>query len=79
MHELESFLTSRKQPFKRLPSLNFRDLDLFRLFAYVEHLGGSKQVSADNRWDIVGQALGFDTGIATQLESSYSKYASDLV
>jgi hypothetical protein len=73
IQELEAFFASRHQAFKRTPSLNFHDMDLFKLFRYVEHCGGSRHVSANEQWHIVAQALGFDESLAVQLEASYSR------
>lgn len=71
--ELEAFCLSKQQTFRATPSLNFKDLNLFELFSFVDHLGGAQAVTSQSQWGDVASALGFDESCGAQLETAYSK------
>jgi hypothetical protein len=71
--ELEAFCLSKQQTFRATPSLNFKDLNLFELYSFVAHLGGTQAVTSQSQWGDVASALGFDEGCGAQLETAYSK------
>ncbi|GJQ14266.1 hypothetical protein GpartN1_g6057.t1 [Galdieria partita] len=74
---LYELMSKRGQPILRLPTLGFKELDLFRLFKEVTSRGGVDYVIAKKQWKEVADALGLpssctDSGFRLRLH--YIRY-----
>ncbi|GJD12324.1 AT-rich interactive domain-containing protein 3A [Galdieria sulphuraria] len=74
---LYELMSRRGQPILRLPTLGFKELDLFRLFKEVTSRGGVDYVIAKKQWKEVADALGLpssctDSGFRLRLH--YIRY-----
>jgi hypothetical protein len=74
---LYALMSERGQPIMRLPTLGFKELDLFRLFKEVTSRGGVDYVIAKKQWKEVADALGLpssctDSGFRLRLH--YVRY-----
>uniref|UniRef100_A0A8C5N6I7 AT-rich interaction domain 6 n=1 Tax=Gouania willdenowi TaxID=441366 RepID=A0A8C5N6I7_GOUWI len=76
LKDLFLFMTKRDTPIERIPHLGFKQIDLFLMFKTVNGLGGYQQVTAQQMWKQVYNALGGNprsTSAATCTRRHYEK------
>ncbi|XP_054264851.1 AT-rich interactive domain-containing protein 4B isoform X3 [Macrosteles quadrilineatus] len=57
--QLYKFMDDRGTPINKGPTINGRDVDLYKLFKVVHKLGGYNRVTNHNQWKTVSHKLGF--------------------
>ena len=73
--ELYKHMDDRGSPINKTPSIGDHDVDLYRLFRFVQKLGGSQRVTNNNQWRIVAKKLGFETNwCVNQVKVIYKRY-----
>nr|XP_046231931.1 AT-rich interaction domain 6 [Scatophagus argus] len=76
LKDLYVFMKKRDTPIERIPNLGFKQIDLFLMFKTVGDLGGYHQVTAQQLWKQVYNALGGNprsTSAATCTRRHYEK------
>ena len=73
--ELYKHMEDRGSPIDKTPSIDGKDIDLFRLYKIVDKLGGHARVSNKNLWRQVAGKLGFfSTWGTNQVRVHYKRY-----
>ncbi|TID29724.1 hypothetical protein CANINC_001642 [Pichia inconspicua] len=79
--QLKELLRGKKLPLNKLPCIDKRSIDLYRLFRIVNLRGGFQSCCNDKLWAQIGRELGFYGKISSSLSSSiksvYQKYLAD--
>ncbi|XP_017474374.1 PREDICTED: AT-rich interactive domain-containing protein 4B [Rhagoletis zephyria] len=57
--QLYKYMDDRGTPLNKVPSIQNRDVDLYRLFRAVQKCGGYNRVTAKNQWKSIAIRLGF--------------------
>ncbi|XP_054717599.1 AT-rich interactive domain-containing protein 2-like [Uloborus diversus] len=57
VNELKLFHQNRGTPFRHLPKINGREIDLQKLYNQVTALGGLQKVIEHQKWDSVAEVL----------------------
>lgn len=75
---LAMFHKQRGTNYSRLPSVDKRPLDLYKLKKAVEARGGFEQVCKTKKWAEIGRDLGYSgkimSSLSTSLKNSYQRY-----
>uniref|UniRef100_A0A668AV35 AT-rich interactive domain 2 n=1 Tax=Myripristis murdjan TaxID=586833 RepID=A0A668AV35_9TELE len=77
LDELRQFHQSRGSPFKKIPIVGGKELDLNALYIRVVSLGGFAKVSDKNQWSELGEEFNFPRGCsnaAFALKQYYLRY-----
>jgi hypothetical protein len=77
IRELYGFMQARGQPISKLPSLGYKELDLFLLYQLVIARGGMDEVTRRQEWKLVYQDLGIptmSTSASYNTRTNYKKY-----
>lgn len=73
--ELYKHMEDRGKPINRTPSIDGRDLDLYKLYKIVDKLGGNVRVTNKKLWRQVAKKLGFETTwCINQVRVHYKRY-----
>ena len=73
--ELYKHMDDRGSPINKTPSIGEHDVDLYKLFRFVDKLGGFQRVTNNNQWRIVAKKLGFETNwCVNQVKVIYKRY-----
>ncbi|XP_074547079.1 AT-rich interaction domain 6 [Halichoeres trimaculatus] len=76
LKDLYIFMKKRDTPIERIPNLGFKQIDLYVMFKTVQEMGGYYQVTAQQMWKQVYNALGGNprsTSAATCTRRHYEK------
>ncbi|KAI9310827.1 PLU-1-like protein-domain-containing protein [Dichotomocladium elegans] len=77
LEELHKFHRLHRHPVTKLPQLDKRPIDLFRLKKEVAQRGGYQKVTAQKKWAEIGRFLGYTrkqcTSLSNALKSAYSR------
>ncbi|XP_034135551.1 pneumococcal serine-rich repeat protein isoform X2 [Drosophila guanche] len=57
--QLYKYMDDRGTPLNKVPSIQSRDVDLYRLFRAVQKRGGYNRVTTKNQWKMIAVRLGF--------------------
>ncbi|XP_054257571.1 AT-rich interactive domain-containing protein 5B-like isoform X3 [Macrosteles quadrilineatus] len=74
--KLQAFMRSRQTPISRVPTIGFKELNLWKLFSKVRHLGGYDTVTSSRLWKYVYEEMGGDqssTSAATCCRRHYER------
>ncbi|KAL7749644.1 hypothetical protein RI367_004870 [Sorochytrium milnesiophthora] len=74
---LQKFHALNGNPIAKMPSLNRKPLDMYRLRHEVKKRGGYLQVCEDRKWSEIGRSMGYGanhTSLASALKTCYTKY-----
>ncbi|XP_060570859.1 AT-rich interactive domain-containing protein 5B-like isoform X1 [Ruditapes philippinarum] len=63
--ELHKYMKSRNTPIGRIPSLGFKQIDLFQFFTLAEEIGGYEQISMKRMWKHLYDKLGGNPGFTS--------------
>ena len=77
LKDLYSFMQARGQPISKLPSLGYKELDLYLLYQLVIARGGMDDVTSKQEWKLVYQDLGIptmSTSASYNTRTNYKKY-----
>lgn len=77
LKDLYSFMHARGQPISKLPSLGYKELDLYLLYQLVIERGGMDEVTRKQEWKLVYQDLGIptmSTSASYNTRTNYKKY-----
>ena len=73
--ELYKHMDERGTPINKNPCIGDQDVDLFKLFRFVQKLGGQQRVTNNNQWRVVAKKLGFETNwCVNQVRVCYKRY-----
>ena len=73
--ELYKHMDDRGSPINKTPCIGDQDVDLYKLFRFVQKLGGTQRVTNNNQWRIVAKKLGFETNwCVNQVKVIYRRY-----
>lgn len=76
LSKLNSFMKNRLTPINRVPTIGYKEIDLFMFYNKVKHLGGYDSVTASKLWKYVYEEMGGDqnsTSAATIARRHYEK------
>ena len=73
--QLYKFMDDRGTPINKGPTINSKDLDLYRLFNIVHKQGGFNRVTNQNGWKAAAQkmVLGNTNSTANMVKQAYKK------
>lgn len=77
LRELYTLMEYKGQPITKVPSLGYRDLDLYHLYKLVIARGGMDEVTRKQEWKTVYQELGIptmSTSASYNTRTNYKKY-----
>uniref|UniRef100_A0A1B6CVU6 ARID domain-containing protein n=1 Tax=Clastoptera arizonana TaxID=38151 RepID=A0A1B6CVU6_9HEMI len=74
LSNLYLFMKSRQTPINRLPSIGFKEIDLYKFYNKVKHLGGYDMVTANRLWKYVYEEMGGDYGSTSAATCSRRHY-----
>ncbi|XP_045190689.2 AT-rich interactive domain-containing protein 5B-like isoform X1 [Mercenaria mercenaria] len=63
--ELHKYMKSRNTPIGRIPSLGFKQIDLFQFYSLAEEIGGYEQISMKRMWKHLYDKLGGNPGFTS--------------
>ncbi|GFS08707.1 AT-rich interactive domain-containing protein 4B-like [Elysia marginata] len=75
--QLYKFMDDRGTPINKAPCIGNKDLNLYRLFKIVQHLGGYNKVTKEMKWPLVYSKMGLPSlhlNPAHQIRAAYKKY-----
>lgn len=75
--QLYKYMDDRGTPLNKVPSIQNRDVDLYRLFRAVQKRGGYNRVTAQNQWKSIAIRLGFTSvtiSITNLVKQAYKKF-----
>ncbi|RUS84764.1 hypothetical protein EGW08_007448 [Elysia chlorotica] len=75
--QLYKFMDDRGTPINKAPCIGNKDLNLYRLFKIVQHLGGYNKVTKEMKWPVVYSKMGLPSlhpNPAHQIRAAYKKY-----
>ncbi|KAL5286484.1 ARID4B family protein [Megaselia abdita] len=75
--QLYKYMDDRGTPLNTIPSIQNRDVDLYRLFRTVHKLGGYNRVTGQNQWKSITIRLGFNPvtiSVTNLLKQAYKKF-----
>lgn len=75
--QLYKYMDDRGTPLNTIPSIQNRDVDLYRLFRAVQKLGGYNRVTGQNQWKSITIRLGFNpvtVSVTNLLKQAYKKF-----
>lgn len=75
--QLYKYMDDRGTPLNKVPSIQSRDVDLYRLFQAVQKRGGYNRVTAKNQWKIIAMRLGFTPctfSVMNLVKQAYKKF-----
>lgn len=76
LDRLHHFMNDRQTPIGKVPMLGFKEMDLYKFFSKVQHLGGYDNVSANRMWPRVFDEMGGDpanTSATTHSKRHYER------
>uniref|UniRef100_A0A1A9W235 ARID domain-containing protein n=1 Tax=Glossina brevipalpis TaxID=37001 RepID=A0A1A9W235_9MUSC len=75
--QLYKYMDDRGTPLNKVPSIQNRDVDLYRLFRAVQKRGGYNRVTAQNQWKSIAIRLGFTSvtiSITNLVKQAFKKF-----
>ncbi|XP_054087882.1 serine-rich adhesin for platelets isoform X1 [Zeugodacus cucurbitae] len=75
--QLYKYMDDRGTPLNKVPSIQNRDVDLYRLFRAVQKCGGYNRVTAKNQWKSIAVRLGFTSvtiSVTNLVKQAYKKF-----
>ncbi|XP_017852000.2 pneumococcal serine-rich repeat protein [Drosophila busckii] len=75
--QLYKYMDDRGTPLNKVPSIQSKDVDLYRLFRAVQKRGGYNRVTAKNQWKVIAVRLGFTPctfSIMNLVKQAYKKF-----
>lgn len=75
--QLYKYMDDRGTPLNKVPSIQSRDVDLYRLFQAVQKRGGYNRVTAKNQWKMIAMRLGFTPctfSVMNLVKQAYKKF-----
>ena len=73
--ELYKHMDDRGSPINKTPTIGEHEVDLYKLFKFVQKLCGYQRVTNNNQWRIVAKKLGFETNwCINQVKVIYKRY-----
>ncbi|TDG39500.1 hypothetical protein AWZ03_014078 [Drosophila navojoa] len=75
--QLYKYMDDRGTPLNKVPSIQSRDVDLYRLFRAVQKRGGYNRVTAKNQWKVIAMRLGFTPctlSVMNLVKQAYKKF-----
>lgn len=75
--QLYKYMDDRGTPLNKVPSIQSRDVDLYRLFRAVQKRGGYNRVTAQNQWKSIAIRLGFTpvtVSVANLVKQAFKKF-----
>ncbi|XP_004518814.1 AT-rich interactive domain-containing protein 4B isoform X2 [Ceratitis capitata] len=75
--QLYKYMDDRGTPLNKVPSIQNRDVDLYRLFRAVQKCGGYNRVTAKNQWKSIAVRLGFTPvtiSVTNLVKQAYKKF-----
>ncbi|PWA29603.1 hypothetical protein CCH79_00007750 [Gambusia affinis] len=79
LQQLYKFMEDRGTPINKPPVLGYKDLNLFKLFRLVYHLGGCRKIESGTVWKQVYMDLGIpvlNSAASYNVKTAYKKYLS---
>lgn len=75
--QLYKYMDDRGTPLNKVPSIQSRDVDFYRLFRAVQKLGGYNRVTSQNQWKSITIRLGFTpitVSVTNLVKQAYKKF-----
>ncbi|XP_055846495.1 AT-rich interactive domain-containing protein 4B-like [Episyrphus balteatus] len=75
--QLYKYMDDRGTPLNKVPSIQNRDVDFYRLFRAVQKLGGYNRVTSQNQWKSITIRLGFTpitVSVTNLVKQAYKKF-----
>nr|XP_036676064.1 mucin-5AC isoform X3 [Drosophila suzukii] len=75
--QLYKYMDDRGTPLNKVPSIQSRDVDLYRLFRAVQKRGGYNRVTSQNQWKLIAMRLGFTpctVSVMNLVKQAYKKF-----
>ncbi|KAH8388763.1 hypothetical protein KR200_011785, partial [Drosophila serrata] len=75
--QLYKYMDDRGTPLNKVPSIQSRDVDLYRLFRAVQKRGGYNRVTSQNQWKLIAVRLGFTpctVSVMNLVKQAYKKF-----
>lgn len=72
--KLHAFMKSRQTPINRIPSIGYKEIDLYKFYIKVQHLGGYDIVTSSRLWKYVYEEMGGDHGSTSAATCSRRHY-----
>ncbi|XP_055909434.1 AT-rich interactive domain-containing protein 4B [Eupeodes corollae] len=75
--QLYKYMDDRGTPLNKVPSIQNRDVDFYRLFRAVQKLGGYNRVTTQNQWKSITIRLGFTpitVSVTNLVKQAYKKF-----
>ncbi|XP_002134394.3 serine-rich adhesin for platelets isoform X1 [Drosophila pseudoobscura] len=75
--QLYKYMDDRGTPLNKVPSIQSRDVDLYRLFRAVQKRGGYNRVTTQNQWKMIAVRLGFapcTVSVMNLVKQAYKKF-----
>ncbi|KAH8266395.1 hypothetical protein KR038_006318, partial [Drosophila bunnanda] len=75
--QLYKYMDDRGTPLNKVPSIQSRDVDLYRLFRAVQKRGGYNRVTTQNQWKLIAVRLGFTpctVSVMNLVKQAYKKF-----
>ncbi|EDW75273.2 uncharacterized protein Dwil_GK19785 [Drosophila willistoni] len=75
--QLYKYMDDRGTPLNKVPSIQSRDVDLYRLFRAVQKRGGYNRVTSQNQWKLIAIRLGFTpctVSVMNLVKQAYKKF-----
>uniref|UniRef100_A0A8D8YD89 AT-rich interactive domain-containing protein 5B n=1 Tax=Cacopsylla melanoneura TaxID=428564 RepID=A0A8D8YD89_9HEMI len=74
LNKLYQYMKTRKTPIGKVPTIGFKELDLYKLFHKVKHLGGYEEVTVGRLWKYVFAEVGGEQGTTSSGTLSRKHY-----
>lgn len=72
--KLHAFMKAQQTPINRIPSIGYKEIDLYKFFNKVQHLGGYDVVTSSRLWKYVYEEMGGDHGSTSAATCSRRHY-----
>lgn len=72
--KLHTFMKARQTPINRIPSIGYKEIDLYKFYNKVQHLGGYDIVTSSRLWKYVYEEMGGDHGSTSAATCSRRHY-----
>ncbi|XP_037936803.1 serine-rich adhesin for platelets isoform X2 [Teleopsis dalmanni] len=75
--QLYKYMDDRGTPLNKVPSIQSKDVDLYRLFRAVQKRGGYNRVTSQNQWKPIAIRLGFTpvtVSVTNLVKQAYKKF-----
>lgn len=76
LNKLHAFMKAQRTPIGRIPSIGYKEIDMYSLYSRVQKLGGFESVTASRMWKTMFEEVGgsnSNTGGATIIRRHYER------